>query len=105
MPIEELQCDASKPYNSGDSCYPLDRTTEPSWSLKEVFGRPVKGACLLGSDMGSASSEVCLSVPPDREVHIQAPANYGANTLEQGRLRCYQPASEFTFLSADIRLC
>src|SRR5438034_3247282 len=47
VPNEELVCDLSKPYHSQDTCYPLDMINSPSWSLHDVFGRPMSGSCPL----------------------------------------------------------
>ncbi|KAJ9640425.1 Subunit of the glycosylphosphatidylinositol transamidase complex-like protein [Coniosporium tulheliwenetii] len=62
--IEDIPCDTSKPYDSQDSCYPLDHATEPAWSISEIFGRPLKGACPLTAAEGDDAETVCLNVPP-----------------------------------------
>ena len=70
--MEELVCDTSKPYASDEACYPLDYTSEQSWSLTEVFGRSIKGVCPLGEDDEGAGKTVCINVPHEREVYVSA---------------------------------
>jgi phosphatidylinositol glycan class T len=67
-PIEEIECDKSKPYGQWeDHCFPLQDTSEPGWSLREVFGRPISQSCSLDgvSDHGSV---IQLDVPRERSV-------------------------------------
>ncbi|OCL13829.1 GPI transamidase-like protein component Gpi16 [Glonium stellatum] len=90
VPTEELSCDTSKPYNSEDSCYPLDKDAEPSWSLAEVFGRPLKGACPLTDASGYESETVCINVPTEREVQVNTSGTYAEERHEDGLLRCYK---------------
>ncbi|KAB2571227.1 GPI transamidase component GPI16 [Lasiodiplodia theobromae] len=88
-PIEEIPCDQSKPYPQHDSCFPLEATSEPAWSLNEVFGRPIKGACPLTAE-GPASETVCINVQPEREIKIETSAKYREAKYEDGLLRCYE---------------
>ncbi|KAF1981966.1 Gpi16 subunit [Aulographum hederae CBS 113979] len=88
VPIEQITCDTSKSYSSHDSCYPLRKNVEPSWSLAEVFGRPLKGACPLES--GEASSTVCLDVPSERSVHVQTDGSHHESKLNDNTSRCYK---------------
>ncbi|MCJ1430874.1 Subunit of the glycosylphosphatidylinositol transamidase complex-like protein [Xylographa pallens] len=69
IPREELVCNTSKEYSSEDTCYPLDISYGQSWSLSEVFGRPIKGTCLVEASEGPDSQPVCLNVPADRDVY------------------------------------
>ncbi|KAJ5826115.1 hypothetical protein N7474_003253 [Penicillium riverlandense] len=68
VPNDQLVCDTSKPYNSDDTCYPLETTTEKGWSLSEVFGRTLNGICPLTDSKDPHESTVCLRVPHDRGV-------------------------------------
>ena len=88
VPTEELICDTSKPYASDSACYPLDHTSEPSWSLSEVFGRKIRGACPLTESSGPASETVCIKVPSEREVF----ASTGAveRRYDNGLERCFK---------------
>ncbi|KAF2136394.1 uncharacterized protein K452DRAFT_322444 [Aplosporella prunicola CBS 121167] len=88
-PIEEIECDTSKSYHAGDSCYPLYKSSDPSWSLEEIFGRPIKGACPLTGD-GEASETVCLNVPTEREVQVKTENKYDESKYDDGQLRCYK---------------
>lgn len=94
VPISELECDVTKPYNSHDSCYPLKTAEEPSWSLEEVFGRPLKGACPLTPGSGDESQTVCINTPPEREVQVRTAGNYVEKSYESGSVRCYKPPSK-----------
>lgn len=94
-PIEEIPCDQSKPYPQHDSCFPMEATSEPAWSLNEVFGRPIKGACPLTAE-GPASETVCINVQPEREIKIETSAKYREAKYEDGLLRCYELPSKFT---------
>ena len=93
-PIESIKCDASKPYNSEDSCLPLDHTSELPWSLAEVFGRGIKGSCSLEGAGDLTQESVCLTVPEDRQVEVHTSAH---DTELQRKLpyeRCYQLSGE-----------
>ncbi|KAK5007475.1 Subunit of the glycosylphosphatidylinositol transamidase complex-like protein, partial [Cryomyces antarcticus] len=90
IPAEDLVCDTSKPYHGCDSCFPLDRTSEMSWSLNEVFGRPLKGSCPLTAEDGRDSETVCINVPHEREVQERTAADFVKKEHEDGYLRCYK---------------
>ncbi|MCJ1364468.1 Subunit of the glycosylphosphatidylinositol transamidase complex-like protein [Acarospora aff. strigata] len=93
VPTEELLCDTSKPYASNEACYPLDITYEQSWSLSEVFGRPIKGSCPLTEGDGADSETVCINVPNEREIYTSAGAV--ERKLSDGSSRCYKlPTNE-----------
>ena len=70
IPQEQLVCDESKPYHSHDTCYPRAMVDELSWSLKDVFGRTMAGACPLADEEGPDGKPVCLSTPHDRMVLV-----------------------------------
>jgi phosphatidylinositol glycan class T len=70
-PIEEIECDRSKPYGQWeDHCFPLQENSEPDWSLKEIFGRPISQSCSLDSDQKGVNTDpvVWLNVPRERSV-------------------------------------
>ena len=73
VPHYELVCNTSKPYHSDDTCYPLEKTSESEWSLSQIFGYSVKGACHISE--GQSAEEVCIRVPAEREVFV----NHGAS--------------------------
>ena len=85
VPYEELKCDTSKPYNSQDTCYPLDEAGDSDWSLTQVFGRAVKGSCPLSED---DSEPVCINVPHARDVYTSGGAI--ENKHDTGFSRCYK---------------
>lgn len=67
-PIEEIECDQSKPYGQWDDhCYPLQDSSEPGWTLKEIFGRPISQSCSL-DDESSTDPTIWLNVPRERSV-------------------------------------
>ena len=89
---EELQCDTSKPYSSPDACYPLETAQGQSWSLSEIFGRQVKGTCLVSATDGPDSQPICINVPHERDVYISQGAV--EHKLPSGHSRCFSlPAS------------
>ncbi|KAF2802469.1 GPI transamidase-like protein component Gpi16 [Mytilinidion resinicola] len=101
LPIEDIECDTSKSYNSQDSCFPLVKTSEPSWSLSEIFGRPIKGACPITGEEGENAETVCLNVPAERNVDIKTNGGYTEVPRGEGLLRCYKLPSRDDF---DISL-
>lgn len=79
-PIEEIECDTGKVWNGRDTCYPKPVNDDLAWSLAQVFGRPVKGACPIGS--GNDAWDVTLDVPTERTVNVSGGA--GSNTQTNG---------------------
>lgn len=90
IPNEDLICDETKPYHSHDTCYPKDMTDDMSWSLKDVFGRAMAGACPLADEEGPEAKSVCLNVPHDRMVFIAASGFERKSPPGQAERRCYQ---------------
>lgn len=90
LPIEEIECDTSKPYNAGDTCYPLDKSAEPSWNLTEIFGRSLKGACPLTDDTGDNSHTVCINAAPERTIQVNTTGTYTESRSASDTLRCYK---------------
>lgn len=89
----DLICDHTKGYASHDACYPLDTFSAQSWSLTEVFGRPIRGSCLATNLQGKASESLCLNVPHERDVHISEGARQ--RKIPAGSSRCFTiPPSE-----------
>jgi phosphatidylinositol glycan class T len=97
LPIEQIECDTSKGYNNHDTCYPLDRRTEPAWTLEEVFGRPLKGACPLTEGSGDAANTVCINTPPERTIDAKTIGNFTESKLASDTLRCYKLPSGVDF--------
>ena len=54
-------CNDTKEYGD-DACFPTDITRGQSWTLAEIFGRQMQGAC-----MAEERESVCLYVPEERE--------------------------------------
>ncbi|KAF2194033.1 GPI transamidase component GPI16 precursor [Zopfia rhizophila CBS 207.26] len=90
LPIEEIACDTSKHYNAEDTCYPLDKSAEPSWNLTEIFGRPMKGACPLTDEESEGSKTVCINVPPERTVQVNTTGPYVETKQADDTVRCYK---------------
>jgi len=88
VPNEQLVCDTSKPYNSEDTCYPLEKVTETGWSLTDVFGRSLQGVCPLAGTDSSSEESVCLRVPHERSVFT----SNGASEFKKddGYTRCFK---------------
>jgi phosphatidylinositol glycan class T len=84
VPGHELKCDTSKPYHSDDTCYPVDYTASQDWTLSQVFGRPMKGACPLSD---SSVAPVCLRIPHSRDVYVSEEVTEVKNA--DGLSRCF----------------
>lgn len=87
VPQEELVCDQSKHYASSYACYPLDAGHGQSWSLAEIFGRPIKGSCLATNFEGKETDSLCINVPHERQVYTSAGAKETKNP--EGDSRCF----------------
>jgi phosphatidylinositol glycan class T len=72
VPNSGLRCDESKPYASNDACYPSDVSLGQSWTIAEIFGRPIQGSCLAEDAEGKPKDSVYLNIPNEREVHFSA---------------------------------
>lgn len=85
-PIEEVECDGSKIWNGRDTCYPKPLTDDLDWTLSQVFGRPIQGACQLGS--AGDVWDVSLDVPTERTVDAigNASSTTGPSGLRQFKL-------------------
>ena len=94
-------CDTTKPYHGADICFPLNHLAEPPWSLSEVFGQPIRGACPLTISVGDGAETVCIEVPRRREINVEAIPPYSLRKSKDGLTRCYKPGSK---LATDIRL-
>lgn len=93
VPSDQLHCDPSKPYNSADTCYPLDSVwSGEGWTISEIFGHTLKGSCPIAS---KDEDPVCISVPHSRIVYTSAGAHEHKD--ETGYRRCFEltPEEEF----------
>lgn len=90
VPQEQLVCDESKHYHSGDTCYPLDLVDELPWSIREIFGRDLMGMCPLTETEGPEAKSICLNVHHGRMVLI-GPSGFEVKTPPGvPESRCYQ---------------
>jgi phosphatidylinositol glycan class T len=96
LPIEQIECDQSKPYHGEDSCFPLHKASEPAWSISEVFGRPIQGSCTLTDNEETAPGSVCVNVPAERTVEIKSEVQVISTGSEDGNTRCYKLPSNGT---------
>jgi phosphatidylinositol glycan class T len=85
-----MECDTSKPYNGHDTCYPLNKGTEPGWTLEEVFGRPLRGACPLADQAEGEANNVCINTPPERTLEVKTTGEFTESRLASDTLRCYK---------------
>ncbi|KAF2009437.1 GPI transamidase component GPI16 precursor [Aaosphaeria arxii CBS 175.79] len=90
LPIEDIECDTSKYYNGHDTCFPLDKQADPAWTLTEVFGRPLRGACPLTDTEGPNSHTVCINTPPERTVNANTTGQYEEHRYASDTMRCYK---------------
>ncbi|KAK4449725.1 GPI transamidase component PIG-T [Podospora aff. communis PSN243] len=84
-PGHELKCDGSKPYHSGDTCFPVDYTAGQEWSLNQIFGKSMRETCPLTDP---SVPPVCLQVPDSRHVYISHGAVEKKNP--DGKSRCFE---------------
>ena len=93
IPSEYLQCDQSKPYAGDGACFPSNVNLGQSWTVAEIFGRPIQGSCLSEDSHGQLRDSVCINIPHEREVHPYGDAIETKN--EAGTGRCFAiPASK-----------
>ena len=85
-PVEELICDESKTYNAEDTCYPKAQEGETAWSLSRIFGRAIRGSCLLA---GPDAVDVLLEVPSERTVEVISEVAVQDTRAEDGFSRSY----------------
>lgn len=95
----ELVCDETKSYHSHDTCYPIDALETPEWSLNDVFGRQVAGACPLCEEEGPEAKSICLHVPHSQGVWIGAGGFEVRSGPGEREKRCWQliPGQQFDF--------
>ena len=87
VPHDQLVCDQFKPYAGDGACWPADTTIGQSWSLREIFGRQLKGSCLATDSQGSQGESVCLHVPHARDVYTSGGATERKDP--SGHSRCF----------------
>lgn len=93
IPSENLQCDQSKPYAGNEACYPSDANLGQSWTVAEIFGRPIQGSCLAGDPHSQLRDSVCINIPHEREVSAYGDVVETKNAA--GTSRCFAiPASK-----------
>ncbi len=90
LPIGDIECDTGKYYNAEDTCFPLNKGTEPSWTLEEVFGKPLKGACPLTDLDSMEANAVCINTPPERTIEVNTTGQFTASMVGSEALRCYK---------------
>ena len=104
LPLESISCDDSKPYSHfGDSCYPSDTPPMPAFSVSEVFGRPIRGACPLAEHGQKVSEPLCVNVPSARGV---SPLTQCAFTERRpsGNIRCFNMSGKTMYFNRCLSL-
>ncbi|KAI5861464.1 Gpi16 subunit, GPI transamidase component [Durotheca rogersii] len=91
-PGHDLKCNSTKPYHSDDTCFPNDFLEGQEWTLDQVFGKPVKGACPLA---GLDATPVCIVAPYSRDVFTAG----GATEVKypDHATRCYKIPTDVDF--------
>jgi len=66
-PLEQLRCDQSKEYAADGVCFPIASSTNSAFSIKEIFGRSIKGVCPVSqeSELGQVHFQVFPSMSID----------------------------------------
>lgn len=60
-PGDQLRCDESKDFNAWQ-CFPLGDPTEVSWTLENIFGRPIRGAAF---ELVRGSTSINVEADPE----------------------------------------
>ena len=94
-PAEGLFCDQSKSYSQSGVCYPSDMSSSQSWTIPEIFGRPIQGSCLAADSKGTVRNSVCIQIPQEREVYPSEDVIETKN--EDGASRCFALPSSKPF--------
>lgn len=63
----------------------------PSFTLEEVFGKPLRGSCQVSGEDVSQAKSICLELPHDRSVDVITQANY-TELFGGEQTRCYSIA-------------
>ncbi len=93
LPGHELKCDTSKPYHRDDhTCFPANYSAHQDWSLSQIFGKSMRGACTLADP---TIPPVCLEVPESRHVYLSEGVREVNNA--DGRSRCFFFDTDATF--------
>lgn len=90
-PVEEIACDTDKWYNSHDSCYPKEPSTERAWTLSKVFGRPIRGSCHVNH--GASPQSVVLHTAAGQDIQVTAEEAYNEHKSEDGLVQYVLPQS------------
>ncbi|KAF2670587.1 GPI transamidase-like protein component Gpi16 [Microthyrium microscopicum] len=102
LPMDQIECDVSKPYHAEDSCYPLEKSSEPAWDLAEIFGRHIKGDCPI---TGDDSMTVCVNTQPERIINVftnPEDQDFGMKKIPEENLTCFEPPSNGTDFSLSF---
>lgn len=85
-------CDRSKPYHADDTCFPADHLLGQDWTLSQVFGRTMQGACPLTDN---AVPPICLHIPHSRSVY----SSEGSHEIKDSEKpkRCYKIPTDGEF--------
>jgi GPI-anchor transamidase subunit T len=103
--VEDIGCDTSKSYHAEDSCFPLEKPSEPAWSLEQVFGRPINGDCQIADESPLQAMSVCINTHPDRTINILTdPPNtpIQSEKRDDGCLTCFKPPPHGTPFNLDL---
>lgn len=90
-PSRDLKCNESKPYNSHDTCFPVEYGVGQEWSISNVFGKSIQGSCPLADP---DVPPVCVELPDSRSVWVSE--GVSETKLDDKPTRCYQASPETT---------
>ncbi|KAH9907277.1 Gpi16 subunit, GPI transamidase component [Xylariomycetidae sp. FL2044] len=91
-PGHDLKCNSTKPYHSGDTCFPTDFVEGQEWSLDQIFGKYMKGICpLTDPDV----PPVCIQAPDRRDIFMSIGVN--ETKYSSSETRCYKISSDHDF--------
>lgn len=90
-PSRDLKCNESKPYNSHDTCFPVEYSVGQEWSISNVFGKSIQGTCPLADP---DVPPVCVELPDSRSLWVSE--GVSETRLDNKRTRCYKASPETT---------
>lgn len=86
-----MKCNTSKPYNSDDTCFPIEYSIGQEWSISKVFGKTIQGSCPL-ADAGVPP--VCVELPNSRPLWVSEGVSEMRHDDKQTRCYTASPQSD-----------
>jgi phosphatidylinositol glycan class T len=83
----------------------LEKKSEPAWTIKQIFGRAIKGDCPINDETAFESLPICLHAPKERIA--QASTNpegqkWDSQKSESENLTCFRPPTNGAEFNLDL---